>query len=106
MVVFTSTFFVPWCHIGSVNMVGCLQNPCLKAGSFAMEPRMLSSSWVRHAMKQSAIMLAGSALYALAIYLTAIVNIPGSDNVQLRPGVAIPILCGALFGPVAGFVTG
>jgi energy-coupling factor transport system substrate-specific component len=67
---------------------------------------MLTSSWVRHVMKQSAIMLVGSALYAIAIYLTAILNIPGADNVQLRPGVAIPILCGALFGPVAGFVTG
>ena len=67
---------------------------------------MLRSSWVRRAMKQSAIMLTGSALYAIAIYLTAIVNIPGADNVQLRPGVAIPILCGALFGPAAGFVTG
>lgn len=67
---------------------------------------MLTSSWVRRAMKQSAIMLAGSALYALAINLTAILNIPGADNVQLRPGVAIPILCGALFGPAAGFVTG
>src|SRR3954467_6267170 len=67
---------------------------------------MLTSSWVQRAMKQIAIMVAGSALYAVAIYLTAILNIPGADNVQLRPGVAIPILCGALFGPAAGFVTG
>jgi energy-coupling factor transport system substrate-specific component len=67
---------------------------------------MLAWSWLRPAMKQIAIMVAGSALYAVAIYLTSILNIPGADNVQLRPGVAIPILCGILFGPVAGFVTG
>jgi energy-coupling factor transport system substrate-specific component len=67
---------------------------------------MLTSSWARHAIKQIAVMVAGSALYALAIYLTSILNIPGADNVQFRPGVAIPILCGALFGPAAGFVTG
>jgi energy-coupling factor transport system substrate-specific component len=67
---------------------------------------MLTSSWLRRAMKQITVMAAGSALYAVAIYLTAILNIPGADNVQLRPGVAIPILCGAFFGPAAGFVTG
>jgi energy-coupling factor transport system substrate-specific component len=67
---------------------------------------MFTSSWVRRAINQIAVMAIGSVLYAAAIYLTAILNIPGSDNVQLRPGVAIPILCGALFGPAAGFVTG
>jgi uncharacterized membrane protein len=51
-------------------------------------------------------MVIGSAAYALSIYLTAILNIPGSDNVQLRPGVVFPIICGALFGPAAGFVSG
>jgi uncharacterized membrane protein len=50
--------------------------------------------------------VAGAGLYALSIYLTAVVNIPGSDNVQLRPGVVIPVVCGALFGPAAGFVSG
>jgi energy-coupling factor transport system substrate-specific component len=50
--------------------------------------------------------LVGSILYAVSIYVTAILNIPGADNVQLRPGIAIPVVCGALFGPVAGFVSG
>jgi len=50
--------------------------------------------------------IAGACLYAASIYLTSIIDIPGSDNVQLRPGVVIPIVCGALFGPVAGFVSG
>lgn len=50
--------------------------------------------------------LAGAGAYALSIYLTAILNIPGSDNVQLRPGVVVPIVCGALFGPAAGFASG
>ena len=67
---------------------------------------MVTSSWLGRAMKQAGLMAAGSTLYAAAIYLTALVYIPGADNVQLRPGVAIPILCGALFGPAAGFVTG
>jgi energy-coupling factor transport system substrate-specific component len=51
-------------------------------------------------------MTIGSAAYAISIYLTAILNIPGADNVQIRPGVVIPIICGALFGPAAGFVSG
>jgi energy-coupling factor transport system substrate-specific component len=56
--------------------------------------------------RYAGIVAVGSLLYALTIFLTAILNIPGSDNVQLRPGVAIPIVCGALFGPIAGFVSG
>jgi energy-coupling factor transport system substrate-specific component len=50
--------------------------------------------------------IVGACLYAVSIYLTSIVDIPGADNVQVRPGVVIPIVCGALFGPVAGFVSG
>jgi energy-coupling factor transport system substrate-specific component len=50
--------------------------------------------------------LVGSALYAITIALTGILAIPGADNVQFRPGVAIPILVGVFFGPVAGFVVG
>src|SRR5689334_6077484 len=57
-------------------------------------------------LRHVGVIVVGSFLYALTIFLTAILNIPGSDNVQLRPGVAIPIVCGALFGPVVGFVTG
>jgi energy-coupling factor transport system substrate-specific component len=52
------------------------------------------------------ISIIGSCLYAVSIYVTSIIDIPGSDNVQLRPGVVIPIICGALFGPVAGFTSG
>src|SRR5215212_628611 len=48
----------------------------------------------------------GSILYSIAIYLTSSIQIPSADNVQLRPGVAIPIICGALFGPIPGFVSG
>lgn len=52
------------------------------------------------------VMIIGSLLYALAIYLTSVLNIPGASNVQLRPGIVVPIVCGALFGPAAGFVSG
>lgn len=48
----------------------------------------------------------GSVLYAVAIYLTAILNIPGTENVQFRPGIVIPILCGVFFGPLPGFISG
>lgn len=48
----------------------------------------------------------GSILYALSICLTSILAIPGADNVQLRPGVVVPIVVGALFGPAAGFTSG
>jgi energy-coupling factor transport system substrate-specific component len=51
-------------------------------------------------------MIVGSILYSLAIYLTSSIQIPSADNVQLRPGVVIPIICGALFGPIPGFVSG
>ena len=67
---------------------------------------MLTPSIHPRVLRQLAVMVAGSALYALAIYLTSILNIPGSDNVQIRPGVVIPIVAGALFGPTAGFVSG
>jgi energy-coupling factor transport system substrate-specific component len=67
---------------------------------------MLSTRSHPQVFRHISAMAAGSLLYALTIFLTAILNIPGSDNVQLRPGVAIPIVCGALFGPAAGFVSG
>ena len=67
---------------------------------------MLTSLSRRRLLQQIGVIGIASAFYALTIYLTAILNIPGSDNVQLRPGVAIPIICGALFGPVAGFASG
>jgi len=50
--------------------------------------------------------IVGSLLYALGIILTSILDIPGAANVQIRPAVAIPIVCGAFFGPVTGFVSG
>ena len=50
--------------------------------------------------------VAGAALYGFSIYLTAALDIPVADNVQVRPGVAIPVVCGALFGPLAGFAAG
>lgn len=57
-------------------------------------------------LKQAGAMIVGSLLYALAIHPTAILEIPSAENVQVRPGIAIPIICGALFGPAAGFVSG
>ena len=64
----------------------------------------------RHSPRSVLIQLAaaagGSILYALSICLTSILAIPGADNVQLRPGVVVPIVVGALFGPAAGFTSG
>src|SRR5688500_436158 len=67
---------------------------------------MFNASYQQRLLRHFGVMIIGSILYALAIYLTAILDIPGADNVQLRPGVAIPILCGAFFGPAAGFISG
>jgi energy-coupling factor transport system substrate-specific component len=67
---------------------------------------MLNTSPQLRLLRHFGVMAIGSLLYALAIYWTAILDIPGADNVQLRPGVVIPILCGAFFGPFAGFVSG
>ncbi len=47
---------------------------------------------------------AGSAVYAAANLLTEHLNFPGLEVV--RPGIAIPVLCGALFGPIVGFLVG
>jgi energy-coupling factor transport system substrate-specific component len=67
---------------------------------------MLNTSPQSWLLRHFSVMVIGSVLYAFAIYLTALLDIPGADNVQLRPGIVIPILCGAFFGPAAGFVSG
>ena len=67
---------------------------------------MLSSSSRQRWIITIVAAAAGAALYGVSIYLTAVLDIPGADNVQVRPGVAIPVVCGALFGPLAGFVAG
>jgi len=47
---------------------------------------------------------AGSAAYAAANLMTEHLNFPGLEVV--RPGIAIPVLCGVLFGPIVGFLVG
>jgi len=67
---------------------------------------MQSSSWQRRLLSRFGPSIVGSILYAIGIVLTGILDIPGAANVQVRPAVAIPIVCGAFFGPFAGFVSG
>ena len=67
---------------------------------------MLATRLLHRLARHAGVAVIGAILYAFTIYLTAMLDIPGADNVQFRPGVAIPILCGILFGPVAGFVSG
>jgi uncharacterized membrane protein len=50
----------------------------------------------------------GAALYAVLSWLFngTVFVVPSVSQVALRPGIAIPILFGYLFGPVVGFFTG
>lgn len=47
----------------------------------------------------------GAALYGGLSWLTNIFQL-GTADLQIRPGVAVPIVFGFVFGPVVGFVTG
>ncbi|MEO8285121.1 MAG: ECF transporter S component [Chloroflexota bacterium] len=48
----------------------------------------------------------GAVLYGLSGWVTAGLQIPGQFNSSIRPGIAIPLFFGAVFGPVVGFFTG
>jgi len=50
----------------------------------------------------------GAALYGVLSWLfnSTVFAVPSVSQVALRPGIAIPILFGYLFGPVVGFFTG
>jgi len=50
--------------------------------------------------------LAGSGLYAAIAWLTSYMQLGGTYDVSLRPGIVIPIVFGLRFGPLVGFVTG
>ncbi len=55
-------------------------------------------------MRKLLYVAAGSAAYAAANLMTEHLNFPGLEVV--RPGIAIPVLCGVLFGPIVGFLVG
>jgi energy-coupling factor transport system substrate-specific component len=64
-----------------------------------------SRSDVRRIDGRSLIYIAISAvLYAVLSWAANAIDIPGFPS--LRPGIVIPIVSGALFGPIAGFVVG
>ncbi len=51
----------------------------------------------------------GAAIYALLLYIgntASIFSIPAASQVSLRPGIAVPIFFGYIFGPIPGFLTG
>jgi len=50
-------------------------------------------------------MLGGVVLYGGLSWLTNVFRLQAAD-LQIRPGVAVPIVFGFVFGPVVGFVTG
>jgi len=51
-------------------------------------------------------MLAGVLLYGGISWLTNIFPLAAAEGVDIRPGVAVPIFFGFVFGPLVGFVTG
>jgi energy-coupling factor transport system substrate-specific component len=48
--------------------------------------------------------LIGMVVYAACSWAANTTVIPGLPS--LRPGIVVPIFCGALFGPIGGFVVG
>lgn len=55
-------------------------------------------------MRKLLYIAAGSAAYAALNLLTEQVSVPGLEVV--RPGIAVPVLCGLLFGPFVGLGVG
>jgi uncharacterized membrane protein len=49
---------------------------------------------------------AGAGLYATISWLTNYMQLSGTTDISLRPGIVIPIVFGLRFGPLAGFITG
>jgi uncharacterized membrane protein len=48
----------------------------------------------------------GAGLYAAVSWLTNYMQLSGTSDISLRPGIVIPIVFGLRFGPLAGFITG
>jgi energy-coupling factor transport system substrate-specific component len=48
----------------------------------------------------------GAALYAVANWTTFAIQIPGTENVSVRPQYALVTFFGYAFGPIVGFLTG
>lgn len=57
-------------------------------------------------LRELAIALIGTILYAVLAYATNILQLPGAGNVSIRPAVVLPMFFGIIFGPVVGFITG
>lgn len=56
--------------------------------------------------REVAAMAIGVVLYAGLSWMTNVFNLAGSTSLQIRPGVAVPVFFGFVFGPIVGFVTG
>lgn len=48
----------------------------------------------------------GAALYAVANWTTFFIQIPGTENVSVRPQYGLVTFFGYAFGPIVGFLTG
>jgi hypothetical protein len=51
-------------------------------------------------------MVAGAALYAALSWSTNVFHMEAAAEVQIRPGVAVPIFFGLVYGPIVGFFVG
>ena len=56
--------------------------------------------------KKLLVPLVGALLYALLNWLTTIFPLAAAGDVNIRPGVVVPIFFGFTFGPAVGFFTG
>ncbi len=56
--------------------------------------------------RQIIIMILGSLLYAATLWFTSFAQFDFGIGVEIRPGIAVPIVLGFIYGPITGFVTG
>lgn len=77
-------------------------------GVFAIYSLSAENTAWRISRREALVAVVGAALYAGLLWTSndASIFVPSASQVAIRPAIAIPVLVGAIFGPVAGFFTG
>lgn len=66
----------------------------------------MSKRTPRLGRREALAVLVGTLLYGGLSWLTNIFPLTAAEGVDIRPGVAVPIIFGLVYGPVVGFLTG
>src|SRR5437867_12399346 len=71
-----------------------------------MQSRRLWTNTVRADRRTIITIAIGSLVYAAFNLIPDPLSVPGLQTIGVRPSIAIPVVMGLLFGPVAGFFVG